>query len=329
MKGLEKHIQSLRAKEMEKIKSLQFSSPTKSDVHVDSVLSGVSVMYENDEMIADRVMPVVPVANESDIYYKYTRNWRLPEAKRAPGAEAAKVEWNVETDSYTCVEYALKDFVSDRDRKNADKPLDLDVDTAENLTNLIMLLREKRVADIVFDSSNHGSSSALSGTDKWSDYDDSDPIGDVRDAKSTVHVASGKMPNTMIVGYQVHLKLLDHPDLLDRIKYTQRGVITADLIAQVFEVDNYIVGKAAYDSSDEGGTESLGYVWGKKVALIYAEPSPGLKRVSYGYQFQSEGFRTSKWRDEPIRSDWIEVGETRDEHIVSSACGYLYEDVVA
>jgi hypothetical protein len=329
MKILEKHIDTVKAKEMAKINSLKFTSPTKNDVHTDAVLSGVSLMYQNDEYIADRVMPVVPVKKESDLYYTYTRNWRLPEGSRAPGAEAAEVEWNVGTDTYTCQEYALKDKIPDRVRDNADAPLDPDVDTTENLTNLVTLLREKRVADIVFAGENHGSTSALSGSDQWDDYAGSDPIDDVRTARAAVHLASGKMPNTMVVGLQVHLKLLDHPDILERIKYTQRGVITEDLIAQLFEVDNYIVGKALYDSSEEGGSESLGYVWGKNVALIYAESSPGLRKVSYGYQFQSEGFRTSKWREEKIRSDWVEVGETRDEHIISDDCGYLYTTVVS
>ena len=329
MKLLEKHIDTVRAKEMAKIKSLKFNSPTKSDVHTDAVLSGVSVMYQNDEYIADRVMPVVPVKKESDLYYIYTRNWRLPEALRAPGAEAAEVEWNVSTDTYTCKEYALKDKIPDRVRENADSPLDPDIDTTENLTNLVTLIREKRVADIVFNSANHGSSSALSGSDRWDDYAGSDPIGDVRAARAAVHLASGKMPNTMVVGLQVHLKLLDHPDILERIKYTQRGVVTEDLLAQLFEVDNYFVGRALYDSSNEGASESLGYVWGKSVALIYAEPSPGLRKVSYGYQFQSQGFRVSKWREESIRSDWVEVGETRDEHIISKDCGYLYTTVIS
>lgn len=322
-------LNEIQALELEKIRRMKFTSPTKADVHVDAVLSGVSVMYKNDDLIADLVMPVIPVKKESDKYYKYTRNWRLPEAKRAAGAEAAEVEWDVTTDTYSCEEYALKDLIPDRVRDNADKPLNMDVDTTENLTDLIHLLREKRVADIVFAGANHGSTSALAGANRWDDYAGSDPIGDVRTARDAVHAASGKMPNVMIVGKQVHSKLLDHPDVLERIKYTQKGLVTADLLATFFEVDKYLVGKALYDSSQSGGTESLAYVWGKSVALVYAEASPGLKKVSYGYQFQSRGFRTKKWREEKRDGDFIESGEIRDEKVVATACGYLYTTVVS
>lgn len=326
-----KYSEVLQLKEIARLNhEMKFNAPTEKDVHVDAVLSGVSIRYTNDELIADQVLPVVPVKKESDKYYRYTRNWRLPQSKRAAGAEANEVEWNVDTDTYSCEEYALKDFIPDRVRDNADNPLDMDVDTTEGLTELIQLGREKRVADIAFAAGTFGSqTSALSGTNQWSDYAGSDPLGDVENAKATVHAASGKSPNVMIMGYQVFLKLKHHPDILERIKYTQRGQVTADLLAALFEVDKLLVGKALYDSSQEGDSESLGYVWGKKVALLYAQPSPGLKKVSFGYQFQSRGFRTKKWRVEGREGDFIEAGEIRDEKIVAAACGYLYTTVVA
>jgi len=322
-------MNSLQMSELAKIGRMNFTNPSKGDVHTNSVLSGVSVMYKNDSYIADQVLPVVPVKKESDLYYTYTRNWRLPVALRAAGAEAAEVEWNVGSDTYSCIEYALKDLLPDRVRNNADKPLSMDADTTENLTDLIQLGREKRVADVVFTSGNHGSTSALSGTNQWDDYAGSDPIGDVRTAMNTVHAASGKLPNTMVMGREVFIKLLDHPDVLERIKYTQKGKITVGILASLFEVDKILVGNALYDSSTVDASESLGYIWGKSVALIYAQQSPGLKKVSYGYQFQSRGFRTKKWREEGRDGDFFESGEIRDEKIVATSCGYLYTTVVS
>jgi hypothetical protein len=324
-------LSELQMREISRLnREMKFGNPLERDVHVDAVLSGVSIRYSNEEMIADQVMPVIPVKKESDKYYTYTRAWRLPQSQRAAGAEANEVEWNVDTDTYSTEEYALKDLIPDRVRDNADNPLDMDVDTTENLTELITLGREKRVADVAFAAGTYGTqTSALAGANRWDDYAGSDPIGDVRDAKATVHAASGKMPNVMVVGYQVHLKLLDHPDILERIKYTQKGIITADILAAVFEVDRYLIGKALYDSSQEGGSENLGYVWGKNVALLYAEPSPGLKKVSFGYQFQSRGFRTKKWREEGRDGDFIEAGEVKDEKVVAASCGYLYTTVIS
>jgi len=309
---------------------MEFANPLVNDVHNNAVLTGVSVRYANDELIADSVMPVVPVKKESDFYYTYTRNWRLPQSKRAAGAEANEVEWNVGTDTYACEEYALKDLLPDRVRNNADKPLNMDVDMTENIVEMVQLGREKRVADLAFAAGTYGTqTSALSGSNQWDDYAGSDPIGDVRTARATVHAASGKLPNVMVIGYEVYLKLLDHPDILERIKYVMKGVITTDIIASVFELSKIVVGMALYDSSQEGASESIGYIWGKKVALLYAEPSPGLKKVSFGYQFQSRGFRTKKWREEGREGDFFEAGEIRDEKIVAASAGYLYTTVVS
>lgn len=329
MKLLEEYNKALQMRELVKFK--KFYAPTVKDVHTNAILTGISIKYTNEEMIADQVFPVVPVKFEADTYYKYVRNWKLPEAKRAAGADANEIDWNVETDTYTCEEYALKDLIPDRVRKNQDAPLNMDVDTTEELTKFIQMGREKRVADIAFAAATYGSqTSALSGTNRWDDYAGSDPIGDVRTAKATVHAATGKMPNTMIVGIQVHWKLLDHPDILERIKYTQRGVVTTDILAALFEVDNYIIGKALYDTAQEGASaEVVVYIWGKKVALIYSETSPGVKKISFGYQFQSRGFRTKKWREEGRDGDFIEAGEIRDEKVVAAACGYLYTTVIS
>ena len=325
------HFKELQLKELSKLEGeMKFNNPTEKDVHVDSILSGVSIRYTNDAMIADEILPVVPVKKESDKYYIYTRAWKLPQSERAAGAEANEVEWNVSTDTYQCEEYALKDMIPDRVRDNADNPLDLDVDTTENLTELIQLGREKRVADIVFAAGTYGAqTSALAGANRWDDYAGSDPIGDVDAAKAVIHAASGKLPNVMIMGYQVFLKLKQHPDLLERIKYTQKGIMTEQLMASLFEVDRVLVGKALYDSTQEGVAESPGYVWGKSVALLYVEPSPGLKKISFGYQFQSRGFRTKKWREEGREGDFIEAGEIREEKVVGAATGYLYTTVIS
>jgi hypothetical protein len=94
-------------------------------------------------------------------------------------------------------------------------------------------------------------------------------------------------------------------------------------------VDKILVGKALYDTTQEGVAESLSYIWGKSVALIYSQPSPGLKKVSFGYQFQSRGFRTKKWREEGRDGDFVETGEIRDEKLIAAATGYLITTVVS
>jgi hypothetical protein len=306
------------------------ANPTNRDVHLDAILSNVSIKYANGLAIADQVFPRVKVLKESDKYFTYTRDFRIPRTYRAIGSESNAIDWNISTDSYFCEEYALHDDVFDRIRKNADTPLNLDVDTTETITDALIRDREKRVADIAFSTGSITTNSALTGSDQWSDYAGSDPLGDLETAMLAVKQASGRVPNTVVLGEQVMSKLRNHPDLLERIKYTQKGVVTADLLASLLPGNpRVLVGDLMYDSSQEGDSESLGYIWGKKALVAYVEASPGLRKMSLGYQFYSQDRTTSKWREDKIKADRIEVSEVSDEKLVSASCGYLLDTVVA
>jgi hypothetical protein len=206
----------------------------------------------------------------------------------------------------------------------------MEVDTTEVLTDALIRAREKRVADIAFSSGSITTGSTLTGSDQWSDFAGSDPLGDIETAMITVKGASGRVPNVVVVGEQVMSKLRNHPDLLERIKYTQKGVVTADLLASLLPGNpKVLVGDLMYDSSTEGDSESLGYIWGKHALVAYVESSPGIKKMSLGYQFYSEDRTASKWREDKIRADRIEVSEVSDEKLVSASCGYLFTNAVA
>ena len=305
-------------------------NPTRRDYHQDAVLTNVSVKYANGSAIADSVFPRVKVKNESNKYYLYTRNFRIPNTKRAIGSESKAIEWNLSDDNYFCEEYALHGDVYDRDRKNADAPLNLDIDTTETVTDALILDREKRVADIAFSAAVVTNNTTLVGVNQWSDYAGSDPLGDIATGIYSVKTASGKKPNLIVMGEEVMMQLEQHPDLLERIKYTQKGVITADLLSSLLPgAPKIVVGDLMYDSSQEGDTEDLDYIWGKKVLIAYAEPSPGIKKISFGYQLYHQDRETVKWRVDELKGDRIEVSEVGDEKTVAAACAYLIINAVA
>lgn len=305
-------------------------NPTRRDYHQDAILTNVSIKYANGDSICDTVFPRVKVKKESDKFYTYTRNFRLPNAKRAIGSESERIDWNLGEDNYFCEEYALHGDVYDRERKNADVPLKLDVDCTENVVDALTLLREKRVADIAFNAAVVTNNTTLAGANQWSDYAGSDPLGDIATGIYAVKAASGKKPNIVVMGEEVMIQLEQHPDLIERIKFTQKGVVTADLLSSLIPgKPKVIVGDMMYDSSQEGDTESLGYIWGKKVLLAYAEPSPGIKKISFGFQFYHQDRETAMWREDRLKGDRIEVTEVGDEKTVAAACAYLIINAVA
>lgn len=306
--------------------------PELSNVHTDAILTNISEQYRNAKFIGTQLMPVVPVKKESDYYYKYNSKatrFRIPDTLRAAKTESKQVDWEVTTDTYACQEHALNDLIDDREYANADKPLNLKSDTVEFLTDIILNAQEKRIADQLFSTSVITNNTTLTGTDQWSDYENSDPIGDIEDGKEDIHGRIFREPNTLVLGKEVYNKLKHHPDITDRIKYSMKGIITPQLLAELFGVEKVLIGEAGYNSANEGQTASYGYLWGKYALLAYIEPRPGIKKFSLGYTFQARPFGVRVAREETKHSDWIEVSHVVDEEIVSVDTAYLIAAAVA
>jgi len=314
--------------------------PYREQVHSDAILSNVALQYSQDWFIANQALPQVNVAKESDKYFQFYLKDALnfpARTLRGDGAESAETTWDVTSSTYQCEEYALKDIVTDRARKNADSPIDMDVDTTKFLTGQLLLDYEKRVADLLFSTTTFTSYySALTGDDMWDVYTaagaDSDPIADIETAKDSVMKNSLRPANTIIMGYEVFKKVVHHPSILARIQYggtpADPATVTPKALAQVFNVSQVLVGKAVYNSAVEGATVVPAYVWGKYVLTAYVENPVPRKGVTLGATFQAQPFQVVTWREPKRKGDMIEVSMVEDEVCIAAGAGYLFSTVV-
>ncbi len=264
--------------------------PTSRDVHIDQMCTNVSIAYTNQAYIADEAFPLLPVQKQSNIIPSYDQSyWFRDEAKMAgPNAEVQIAEYNVTTtDTYFCNRHRLGRLIYDEVRDNADAPFDLDREATLFLTDKIMLRREVNFVNQHF-TTGKWTTDKTGDTDftKWSNYGGSSPVVDVTNYKDTVEALIGREPNKFIVGKQVYIQLKNHPDVIDLIKYTQRGQVTADILASLLEFEKFLVGRAIYTTDKEGTAEaSVTYsrVWGKNGLMLYTPPSPSLMTPSAGY----------------------------------------------
>jgi len=301
-------------------------------VKYDPLLTTISVQFHPapDGYLADLVLPPVPVVRESASFWVYDKSrFDVPDSKRAPRAEYNRIDWNVTTDNYLCHQYGLEGEIDDQERKNAAAPLDLDVDTTEIVTDMVLNNREKRCVDMVTDTSVVQQYTTLSlATQKWSDGVNSDPLGDVKTGRTTIFQATGYRPNRMIIGYTVFEALKLHPQIKEIIKYTERAIVTASLLAAAFEVEEVLVGGVLRRTSKAGAADLLADVWGANVLLFYSEKSPSLKRASFGYQLREEDLRVFRYREDKRDTDVIRVTEKQCEKIVAASLGYLIKTAV-
>lgn len=319
--------------------------PSVQKVHIDKALSNISIGYQNEQYIADKIFKEVPVKKQSDRYYIYgMERFRQYDDLRAPGTEANEISWALSDDSYFCEGHALRHAIADEERQNADDIFDLEADGTELVTEGILLIKEVDAANKVLDTNSYHKDLqiTLGATDapaKWSDYENSDPILDIKRAKEAIHRKSGLRPNTLIISEPVLNVLELHPRLLDVIKYVQRGIVTKDLIAVAFGVDQILVGSALKSNVtnqgqvEPGQIEPLNYIWGNSAVLAYIPPRPAKKTpaLGYSYMWNKDGdgpIQVRKWYEVGRRATLIEAERWYSQKIVSNVAGFLFADVV-
>lgn len=291
------------------------------NVHIDQALTNISVGWPTQGLAGAALFPSVTVRKQSDKYYIFGREGWLPEADlRAPGTEANEISGAaVSLDTYYAQEHALQIAVTDEERENADSPLSPDRDGTNMVTSKIMLGRERTFQTLATTAANYaaGHSVTLAGITQWNDYVNSDPISDLRTGKLTIHSKIFTEPNVAIIPYQVMTKLEDHPDFLERIKYSERAIFSPELLASVLGIEKVIVPGVGINTANLGATASLGYLWGKDVVLAYVPPSAGLKIPAYGYEFTWGSQAADRWREEKRKSDVIRVSRYYDVKMVA------------
>lgn len=329
-------------------------NPQQQNLHHNVPLTNISVAYiqDEDQYIADRVFPRVPVQKQSDLYWKYHKSeWRRTDAeKRAPSTETPGVGWNVTTDSYYCHVYGVHKDIDDQLRANADSAFNLDRDATRFITGQLLLKRDldwntTYFTTGVWDNDLDGAASSP-GADQFLQWDQagSDPIADISDYTINVRESTGFTPNTLVIGPRVLNSLKNHADILDRIKYTQRGVVTEDLLASLFGVNKLLVtwtsqntGAEFQDPDDSDANADYSFVNGNHALLVYSTGSPSLMTPTAGYTFtwngylggNDRGIKVKRFRQENIASDRVEAEMTYDMKVIASDLGIFFEDAVA
>ena len=322
--------------------------PSINSVHVDAILTNISVAYlqKQDNFIADKVFPVVAVDKKSDKYFTYTKNdWFRDEAqRRADGTESAGSGYNLSTGTYSADVWAFHKDVGDQTVANADAPLNPLREATEFVTHRLLLRKELQFVSDFFTTGVWGTDiTGVSGSPsagevkQWSDYSASDPINDIESAKATILSNTGMEANTLVLGYDVFRQLKNHPDLVDRIKYTSSQTITEDMLARMFDLDRVMVAKAVKATNNEGATGAYGFAYGKSALLCHVASAPGLLTPSAGYTFSWTGVSggigstigVSSFRMESLKAERVEAEMAFDNKVIGSDLGLFWTTIVA
>lgn len=315
-----------------------------SDVHIPTIDQNIFVLYQNRECIADAVMPIVNASRLSNYIeqmpvatMQQVANTRIASSRARPN----QITYGVNnTLQYSCIPVGLIDYLPAELLANADS-------TALRTTSLYMailksfmdLAREYNVAAEVFGAGNYGSNTtALSGADRW-DTSGSDPIDQLLTYKEQVF----STPNVLVLGGQVWPKLRTNPAVKGYIQSrasTAAGPVPLNvelsLVAELLGLERVVVGRAKYNSAQEGASTVSSYIWGKSAALIRVEPNPDplmTETFGYTYRFGGKAYRNEVIPDRlggAMGGQYIKLSTFEDDVVIGGAnTGYLLTTVIS
>lgn len=311
----------------------------------DEQRTAIALAYTNRRYVADEVLPRTPVPAREFEWMLHNRSemFTVPETMVGRKGQPNEVEFGATSQAASVRDYGLDDLVPNED-VDAGRLMNYDAvgRAVEGVTELVLLDREKRTADLVFNLNTYPAANraTLSGTSQWSDYTNSDPY-------SAIQLALDGMlmrPNIGVIGRLAWSKLRVHPKITAALAPSSAGnsgtsnaqgaPATVQAVADLLELDGIIVGESWINTAKPGQTPTMSRVWGKHMAFLHQNPVAGIRgnAITFGYTAQL-GTRVAGSMPEPkvgLRgAQRVRVGESVNEIVCASDVGYFFQNVVA
>lgn len=310
--------------------------PQKRPFVSDPALTAIAVMFKNRKLIADLVSPRIPVGKRKFAYNTWSaeQGFTIPDTKVGRRSKPNQVTFSADRENSEVEDYGLDDPIPQDDIDEAPEGVDPLGTSTEYTTGLVLLDRETRVANQVFDPNNYAAAykQTLAGTDQFSDFANSDPIGVIKEALDSMLMRATHMG----IGRLAYSKLSTHPDIVKAVHGNSgdKGVARREAIAELFELDDIYIGEAFFNTNKKGQAPSYARAWGKHISLFYQDLS------ARETTRQMSAFFTAQYKDrvagatpDPdigLRGGMeVRVGESVKEVVTSDMLAYLIQDAVA
>lgn len=311
-------------------------------------LTAIALAYRNERLVADDVLPRVPVDSSVFKYSLYNKGdaFTVPDTRVSRKGDVNEIDWSATETTASTKDYGLEDAIPYEDVQNAQAaqktqgvmPIDPQARSTELLTDLVALDREVRVANLLNNPNNYPSANktTLSGTSQWSDYTNSDPVSAILTTMDGMLIR----PNKMVVGRAVYTKLRMHPKVVAAVfklggNAETGGIVALQAIADTLELEEIIVGEGWMNTAKKGQPVSVQRIWGKNALLFYQNPVLASPQGVMTFGFTAQwGARIAgvieQDSDIGLRGGTrVRVGESVTEVITASDTGYLFQNAVA
>lgn len=313
-------------------------SGVQTQAQINKLLTDVSNGYFPKNYNSEKMLPELVVKQSSGKIGAYGLSHVRSEVDTVGGQGMARRVEPVDrrtSQQYFVDEHALEGVVTAADYRNVEQPFEAESDLTEALTLQILTNKELAIKSKLTSTAVLTQNVTLSGTDQFSDYANSDPIGVFKDAHNTVIDGCGMSPNAASMSKKLFNTLKYHPEILHNLGYAQNraGQLSEQEIAHVMGVDELFICDAAYNTAKQGQTDVLAQVWGGDL-VMYVKPSAAAKKqISLGYYMRLVDAKTKtvyKYpMNNPIGANAVIVQDHYSFEIVNALAGYLVKSAIA
>ena len=270
-----------------------------------SYLTNMSMAYfaNPGDFVAPCVFPICPVGQSSSYYYKFSKaDLARDNVQRKPAyGKVQPAIFGQTDDTYKCEvdqvivgidQIATLDYQRSRAPGVADpRRAKVRFATEQMLLHQDIIFARNFFHTGVWGQEWSGVAATPSGSQflKFSDAN-FDPVHFFDERIRDIKQSGRRTPNRLALGYDAYLALKEHPDILERIKYTgttaNPAKVTPAVLAQLFGVEQVKVLESTYNAASLGQDEDMQFICDTKGALLcYATPSPAIDEPSAGYIF--------------------------------------------
>jgi hypothetical protein len=294
------------------------------------------------ERVGNLLFPAVTVSVSGGQVLEFGKeSFKRYNLRRAPGDKKKRITYGYLGKPFSLVQDAVESPLPYEHMRDARvmPGIDLGRQRTNNIMNTLTLALEIEQADAARNAANYDTNSkiALTGTDKFSDPA-SDPIAQMDEYKEAVRSEIGAYPNVAIAGPAAFNATKNNPNVVDRFKYTSPESVTAQMLAQLFDLQRFVCGKAIYFDDSDNNFD----VWGNDIVLAYvpaesipsaAQYAPGnivsFETPSYAYTYVMDGHPLiEEPYDDKSCDSWIYPGKyERAPVLTGMGAGFLIQNV--
>lgn len=328
---------------------------------LDPYLTNIAIadLQADQDFMAPNTFPILNVAGQGGRYSVWDRGSLLrPEMRRkAYGDRPVQGGYKKKNDSFWCETNALEKVVDPQDIANALDPLEPLEGATNYLTLNAKLSMDKEWAESYFQPGVWGfeyigkasNPDGSADTPEFLQWDQAGvmPAQYIRARATRMKLLTGRTPNVLVLGEYVYNYLVFSPDFVDRVKYTQKGIVDLDLMATFFGVEKVMLAGGVINKAEEGKPDDFQFTCDPNAMWLgFVAPRPSKDMPSAGYIFNWQGlFAAMKGQqvaaqntkglaiirrgyDDRAPADWVQIHTAYDMKITAEDLGMYFSNVL-